>query len=540
MTPDPLHGLPSDLRAVLLRGGLGRDSLLAAVRTGNAALERLTDPDQRAATSRVSRHALLAAWEAAPFNGELAQHARDMAETPDPARDAVLAEMAARRKPPQSLAYYQRLMARRDGGKVLGFLAGRLAEEPENSFWWDQAYSFGLFAAEPEWFEDHFYPRLPDSMASLAARVRGDSLLSRDRLEEAEAAYAGAGESVWVLSARAEARRRLGGRDEAADLLRQAVRFRPWQVHLPLRLYDLATGRDRETAPLDGDVAVLLYSYGKPDLLDATLSSLFASDLPDGARVVVLDNGSGGRTPEVLDSWRQCACGRIETVELPVNVGAAAARNWLSSLPSVQAAAYCCYLDDDVDLPPDWLARLGAAVRAHPEAYVWGCKVVEHGSPHVVQHADLHLMPEGDPAQPESEDFRVAGTHTEAPDLGQFGYIRPCLSVTGCCHLFRTAELLEGGPFSIHLSPSQYDDLERDLRLAARGRYAAYQGFLSVRHKKGSGKASLSSASEDAGARGNAVKLKAMHPLEEARQLMVEDADRLAADLAAKLREVTC
>ena len=290
---------------------------------------------------------------------------------------------------------------------------------------------------------------------------------------------------------------------------------------------------------------IFLYCFNKAADLDATLASLAASDL-GGARIFVLDNGSTDATPQVIAAWAGRLAGRLVPVPLPVNVGAPAARNWLASLPAVADTDFCAYLDDDVEVPPDWLARLGAAAAALPRAGAWGCRIREHGAPGVLQNADLHLQPpdgrtdfpDFDPRKAREPCFRVSNLHLQTLDLGQFDYLRPCASVTGCCHLFRTAALRGSGGFSIRLSPTQYDDLEHDLRLAAAGKFAAYQGHLCVAHKKQTGKVSQSKPAPFGNAIGNQYKLQAMHPAAEIRRLAAEETRMLLDDLEEKAGRV--
>ena len=64
----------------------------------------------------------------------------------------------------------------------------------------------------------------------------------------------------------------------------------------------------------------------------------------------------------------------------------------------------------------------------------------------------------------------------------QLNYRRLAASVTGCCHLFRVETLAGMGGFDLHFSPSQFDDLDLDLRQLGQGRGAAYLGDVQVTH----------------------------------------------------------
>ncbi|MBA4358058.1 MAG: glycosyltransferase family 2 protein, partial [Desulfovibrio sp.] len=279
-------------------------------------------------------------------------------------------------------------------------------------------------------------------------------------------------------------------------------------------------------------------------------TDLSSSDL-GGARVMVLDNGSTDETPQVLGAWQERAGGKLLRIDLPVNIGAPAARNWLAATPEARAAETLVYLDDDVDLPPDWLLRLGAALRRHPQAGVIGCKVADHHAPHLLQNVAGHLaIPSEAPEDRPDLDFqsltpnpfRLGDAHLQGPDWGLFDFMVPCASVTGCCHLFRRAALdtpmAQGGGFSLALGPSQYDDFERDLRMLDGGGFAVYTGHLRVRHRKRSGIAGQGQGGNAASANalGNRYKMQTMHSRAEIAQHITTQAQRLEAHLRGRLR----
>lgn len=322
----------------------------------------------------------------------------------------------------------------------------------------------------------------------------------------------------------------LGQRDEALNLWRHVLQRRPWHTQLYLTVHDYMEGHDQPLANLSGKTAVLFYSWNKAHDLNAALASLADADgtLPASLPLVVcLDNGSTDATHDVLRRWQERWGQRFMSVRLPVNIGAAAARNWLASLPEVRALPYAVYIDDDALLPSppaDWLGHLGRAVHTYPHAAVWGCRIVDAHAPHNLQCGPLHMQPlfclgadAGGPlpGQPEpdttphpdvafspllaeGQPFRLTeyacfGSNerqndalNSGPDNAAYTFLRPCASVTGCCHLFRTAELTAQG-FSLNFSPSQYDDAQRDLLMLQQGRMACYTGFCTVQHSKRTG-----------------------------------------------------
>ena len=105
-------------------------------------------------------------------------------------------------------------------------------------------------------------------------------------------------------------------------------------------------------------------------------------------------------------------------------------------------------------------------------------------------------------------NFQISSLQLQDFDYGQFNYIRPTLSVTGCCHLFKREMFDKVGGFDLRYSPSQYDDLEHDIRRAIQGALPVYQGHLGVLHAKQTGKAARQSKSQYSNAMGNLMKLQ--------------------------------
>lgn len=538
------QALPGATRARLLLGSTGPlhlcEAALAAL-GGNAAL---SEPQARACAD-----ILLCACAESPLDGRLAREVLDSglaALFPKPGRAAIEASAALWRQPGDTSAL-EAVIERRDPPQLMALIEARIKDEPGNLFWRQQAAAVGLFEGDFAWTAARL--DLPESSAltpSLAA-LRGQiSLLSGDP----EQAFVRFGETArafgpsFALSRQGLARLAAGERDAALPLLLASLTAGPWQSSAALVAFDILSGRDRETAPLPGRTALLLYSWNKARELDATLASLFASRI-EGCTVFALNNGSTDATARVLADWAgRFGPQRLVRIDLPVNVGAPAARNWLLRLPEVAAFDFCAFLDDDILLPEDWLLRLGACLRHHPGAGVVGCKVVDHSQPARLQCVDLHLtVPDGTEDQnPEPNldrlapnPFRFSNLHNQSLDCGLFSYARPCASVIGCCHLFCTETLLASGYFAISLSPSQGDDVEHDLRLAAAGRFAAYTGHLTVAHKRKTGAASRVLRPEEANSLGNRYKMQIMHPAGEIRASLRAERALLEADLSAKL-----
>lgn len=311
---------------------------------------------------------------------------------------------------------------------------------------------------------------------------------------------------------------RLGERNSAMNLWRESLRYDPLQMHLYLKMHDCMTGADRMVQhDLTGEnICVLIYCWNKRDVLEATLKGLAASNLGT-ATILMLDNNSTDGTGDLMEqAVALFPRNRCRVIHLPTNVGAPAARNWLMAQPEARQADYIAYLDDDVDVPPDWLGRLLATLKAFPMAGVAGSRIVDPLRLPVLQYGGVFL----DVA--EENSLRVTCKHGNENDYGQLNYIRSCVSVMGCCHLFRNVALYDVGEFDVRFSPSQVDDIEHDLRTVQKGYAVIYNGYNRVVHHQKTGKQSILNRAAKGNVEGNVHKMITKHPVEEMRRIKLE------------------
>ncbi|MDD3311989.1 glycosyltransferase family 2 protein [Pseudodesulfovibrio sp.] len=515
--PFDFPALPPDLLRPLLLGFSGRDHLhgLAA-----RALAHSAGPDDVFAA--IAGDALLAAWAENPLNGHCA---------------VILAQSLGRISPPPPalLPVLRAVLARwrvepaGEGGLAADQILKQLDDEPENLFWWNALEAHCRAAGDRRVLVDRLSAHEPGPvLASLFRYVLGNALLASGEPLAARRAF-GRCASELPLPTLAErlatALHRAGESGRAQAVLREAASLRPWHAGLRLRLHDLAGELDTAAVLPEGRTAVLLHTRNRADALAETLESLLESDLGDVA-VRVLDSGSTDDTSGVIRRFAdRFGAARAAGVALPVDVGAPAARNWLLHLPEVRESHWTAFVGDDVSLPPDWLARLGAAAARYPEAGVWGCKVMDAAGPGGPCRGERFLA--SDPLERERELLAPA---LGVGDFGQADYVRPCASVSGGALLFRTGRLLAGGSFDLRFSPVGDGCLERDLRMVLAGGYAVYTGFLAVSRRRGRG-----DGPNAADAAANRRKLWAKYAPEEFEAMARSLDGVLLADLLAKI-----
>jgi GT2 family glycosyltransferase len=274
--------------------------------------------------------------------------------------------------------------------------------------------------------------------------------------------------------------------DKALHHLQRALELEPSLPHLVERIAQLDLLTQPLPDPKDFRVHVLFYTFNKLETTIATLRSLLASDIGP-TRITLLNNGSTAFTQDEFSAAvASAAQGReVELVHLPVNIGAPAARNWLYRLPQVQEADYVAFLDDDVLLPSSWLRMYLQDMADHPEVCAVGPKGLNPNPFRTIQYVWRYFEEVGE------RKIRFTNNAPMNLDLGQFDGRRPCLSVMGCCHMFDRRKLARLGvpDFDVRFTPSQVDDLERDIQIWKHGGRVLYDGRVEVVHMQDAGRA---------------------------------------------------
>ncbi|WP_421900699.1 glycosyltransferase [Maridesulfovibrio sp.] len=537
------NSLPRELAEKLLAGGVGRTHLTAI---GYKCIElSKNDPANRDLFIKLAFETLLSAWCHDPLNLQSAQLQQNLMgqEGPNSPMGKMLARIVEESHKEDFSTQEKRLRS------LISRERYEQAAELLNQFLDESPASLALLKISKELYEATGEEQFLNASLRLLENIDFSSMeplhdflsanlaFAQGQYEQAAANYEKAyntGSFPEALPRLAECLLRMGNRAEAIRLYRQDTEARPWRINTLLRTADLINETDLQSCPPPGKVAILIYSYNKAKELNATLEAVFAAEY-ENTFLAVLDNGSNDGTAEVIDKWEAVSKERPDLpmvrFDLHVNIGAPAARNWLLFHPQIAEADFAAFLDDDALPPQDWLLKLGAAIKNYPEAGVWGCKVVDGPNPRKLQSIDLHIKNENGTDGPQ---LRTTDIQLQTMDYGQFDYMRPCGSVTGCCHIMRLADLDKTDGFDIRFSPSQFDDLDRDLRLCLQKTVPVYQGHLRVRHLKRTGAAGATNKKAAAIQIGNQSRLDMKYSSLEARDISNADYEATLADVLEK------
>ena len=530
---------PSSLRRTLPLWAFGLEGRWLA-RHLSAGLARVAGREPRLAGLADA----LAAWnfERAPLDGAFAASAlaasRRAGDTPR--RRALCAAVAKGLRPPPPAPDWPGLRDGPDTATGAAFLRRAMADAAHGLSWRGKAFEFALTRGLPGLAQEATDGLAADpALAPVAARLAAEAAFAWDGPEAGLAALAACDRELFPrfhALALAHGLAETGRTGDALTVLTDLWRAENWHPGLTMRLHALLfplPGADLGRLP--GRLFVFLYTWNRAGLLAETLASLAGSRLGP-ARVVVLDNGGTDDTDAVCRSGAaKFAPGHFTAIRLPVNVGAPAARNWLAAACGLGADDLAAYLDDDVSVPAGWLEILAAALFADPAADVAGARIVAAapGAAAVVQSADVRLLP------PDTANtVRPLVNHGPGPDFGLLAATRPCPSVSGCCHLFRGEALGGKAPFDIRFSPSQFDDLARDLAGYLAGRRAVCAGTLAVAHHQHAGPGQARTPAAVGQLLGARAKLDGLFAASDMDVAAARDADTAWEELDAKWREV--
>jgi GT2 family glycosyltransferase len=214
--------------------------------------------------------------------------------------------------------------------------------------------------------------------------------------------------------------------------------------------------------------AVVLTLDGR-ELLEGMLPTLVAQDVDD-LRIVVLDDGSSDGTAEwVRASWADAG---VEVVVNESNIGVA--RSFNRAIELARGSDYLALLNNDVELAPDYVSRLVAALEAHPEA------ASANGKMRNFHDRDL-LDGAGDAFMWSSVATRRGWGE---PDRGQ--YDEPCevFSACGGAALYRMSAFDDVGVFDEDFH-AYLEDIDWGFRAQLRGWRARYVPAAEVLHVGG-------------------------------------------------------
>ena len=212
--------------------------------------------------------------------------------------------------------------------------------------------------------------------------------------------------------------------------------------------------------------AVVLTLDGR-ELLANMLPTLVAQDY-EGLRIVVLDDGSSDGTAE----WLRAEWPQVEVVVNESNIGIA--RSFNRAIELARGTDYLALLNNDLELAPDYVSRLVAALEAHPEAASANGKMRNFHDPTLLDGAgDLFMW-----------SSIATRRGWQEPDRGQYEEADEVFSACGGAAVYRMAAFDDVGGFDEDFY-AYLEDIDWGFRAQLRGWRARYVPEAEVLHVGG-------------------------------------------------------
>lgn len=209
-------------------------------------------------------------------------------------------------------------------------------------------------------------------------------------------------------------------------------------------------------------VSVIIVNWNGNDLLRQCLRDLLQQTIPP-TRILVIDNGStDGSAEQIMD------LPRVAVRKLGENLGFAAGNNRAFAECDTEFVAL---LNPDAFPEPDWLEKLMAAARAHPDVAAFGCRQMVVGAEGVVDGL-------GDVYHLSGRIWRRGqGRSLQPSDLISGEIFSPCAGAA----LYRRAALADVGGFDEDFF-CYVEDVDLGFRLRLKGYRSMYVPDAVVHH----------------------------------------------------------
>jgi GT2 family glycosyltransferase len=224
-----------------------------------------------------------------------------------------------------------------------------------------------------------------------------------------------------------------------------------------------------DVAPAGPRVHAVVLTWNGAHLLPECLAALRRQEVGAEVRVVVVDNASTDGTAALLARDFP----EVEHLPLPENLGFGKANNHAFRRALEASADFVALINNDVEIAPDWLRRMLAAARAHPEAGLFAGTLLFRGE-EVVNSTGLSIDAFG---RARDRDFRVPLASLARED-------GPVAGVSAGAALFRARTLREVGLFDPAYF-AYYEDVDLSLRAARAGHLSWYVREATARHRFG-------------------------------------------------------
>lgn len=216
-----------------------------------------------------------------------------------------------------------------------------------------------------------------------------------------------------------------------------------------------------------GLVSILVLNWNRPDLTIKAVESLIKNTLQN-TEIIVIDNGSEPQKARRLGKF--CESKNIKFLEIGTNRFFGEGNNIGAEATSGE---YLVFLNNDVQVGPDWLTPLLETIALDPTVGAVGPKFVYPNG--ILQEAGAFVDKNGNSVQ--------IGKGQDADDP-RFNLSREVHYVSAACLLMRKSDFLKIQGFNFIYEPAYYEDTELCFSIRSLGKRVIYQPKSLVVHQE--------------------------------------------------------
>ena len=235
-------------------------------------------------------------------------------------------------------------------------------------------------------------------------------------------------------------------------------------------------------------VSLLFPNYNNERILQLVLDKLAANTTYANTELVIVEDGSTDRSPEIIRDWIASGafCGEVNLIE-KANAGAI---DSLNTALNAASGEFCVQLDSDATLEtPGWVERFLAMMQLDDRVgVVCGKVVMEWGDIHAcgVHVFDAAGARDRPVKLTEPVGRRVLHHRVVRCPEGPAGDVEARAAevdaAPGTCMMYRRADALEAGSYDTGYAPVWLDDIDLCVGIRALGRKAFYVPDVKVFH----------------------------------------------------------
>jgi glycosyltransferase involved in cell wall biosynthesis len=143
------------------------------------------------------------------------------------------------------------------------------------------------------------------------------------------------------------------------------------------------------------NIGLVIPTYNRPEYLKSTLDSIYASDLPKGMNLILIDDGSTQLLPDAQQKlWAMERKHNITTEYRRMNGNAGMFKRLHEGLSVLSGSDVYCTLDSDAIVKPHWFTTLLDLYQQFPDRIITGFNApVRHPAhaSHPTYHEKLHI-----------------------------------------------------------------------------------------------------------------------------------------------------